>query len=206
MPKQTIPGVVILIRWWKGPPVAVILPPGSEPAIQLTTERARGFLETYAPKGPVECSAPSAAERKFLKKQGMNPQLFKVNRVYSVSKEIASRFDEDRRASTDLVKQIGLDNDDLRRILDAKKQLAMFQPKNLSERKAHLALQQFFALPAKKQRGRPRTVTVAERIQMREDADELRTEGKKPDEIVRILSQRYESRYSYVKRILEDAS
>lgn len=204
MPKRTIPGVVILIRWWSGPPVAVLLPPGSEPAIQLTTEKASGALETYAPRGPVVIRPLTATERQFLKKQGMNPELFKAARVYGVSDEIASRFDEDRKAGADLAKQIGLDKDDLWRILKAKKQLAMFQPKNLSERKALQALQQLFTLPAKKQRGRPSTVTAEERIQLHEDAEKLRSEGKDRNEIIRILSQRYEIRYSYAKRILED--
>jgi hypothetical protein len=41
---------------------------------------------------------------------------------------------------------------------------------------------------------------------MHRDADQLRGERKHTDQIVRILGQRYELKYSYVRRILEDAS
>jgi hypothetical protein len=41
---------------------------------------------------------------------------------------------------------------------------------------------------------------------MRRDALQLTQEGKTTDEIVRVLSQRYELRATYTKRILEDAS
>jgi hypothetical protein len=39
---------------------------------------------------------------------------------------------------------------------------------------------------------------------MHTDADRLRQEGKTTDQIVQALAQRYELRFSYTRRILED--
>jgi hypothetical protein len=205
MQKRTIPGAVILIRWWKGPPVAVILPPGTEPAIQLTTEKAAGALQAYAPRGPVEAMPLTTSQKHLLTKRGMNPQLFAEGRVFAVSDEIASRFDADGKASLDLARQIGLSVDDVARIHEAKRRLTAFQPKTFAERKAKRGLLELFTLRIKNKRGRPGTITTEERCQMGEDARKLRSQGKKQNEIVRILSQRYELRQSYAKRILEDA-
>jgi len=93
------------------------------------------------------------------------------------------------------------------RIAEAKKRLNAFRPSSLSERKAAQDLREFLTpVRSKRQRGRPRRITAEDRRSMRRDALQLTQEGKTTDEIVRVLSQRYELRATYTKRILEDAS
>ena len=206
MPKHTIPGAVMLIRWWNGPPVAVILPPGSEPALQLSTTKAKGRFEGWNPRGPIETTVPTNAEKKFLLAKGMNPELFKQGRVFWVSDEIANRFNSEGKEFLAFAEGLGLSESDLTRFVTVKNKLKAFSPSNFKERKYLRALTELLTLyPPQKQRGRPGRIKAEDRYLIRADAQDLRLEGKSIDAIVRILAQRYELRDSYIKRILEDA-
>jgi hypothetical protein len=125
--------------------------------------------------------------------------------VYAVSDEAAKLFDVSTKAVVELAGQFGLGEDDLSRIAQAKRRLGAFRPSSYTERRAAKALREFIAVASPKKRGRPGR-TTEDRLQMHKDADKLRAEGKNTDEIVRALSQRYELKYSYVRRILEDAN
>jgi len=196
----------MLVRWWSGPPVLVIVTRPPEPAIQLSTDKARGTFQACIPRGPIEVRPLTKTEKHFLASRGMNTKLFKSSRVFAVSDEAVNRFDTDRKALADLANQIGLSRDDLYRVLKAKRRLATFQPKSFDERRAARELRALFSCtPPAKEKGRP-GLKAADRMQMHMEADQLRQEGKTTEEIVRVLAQRYELRRSYTKRILEDAS
>jgi hypothetical protein len=206
MPKgNRIPGVAALIRWWEGPPVLVIIPPASEPPIQLSTEKASGRLEKWVPKGPVDIRALTNKEKRFLLKQGVNPDLFESGRIFAVSSEAARRLDTDTKTFLQLAEKCGLNLDDLHRIGKARQKLSAFRPSNFNDRRAVRELWKVLSPePPKRRRGNPGRVTSEDRRQIREDALQLRQEGRSTEEIVRALAQRYELRLSYTRRILED--
>jgi hypothetical protein len=146
-------------------------------------------------------------EEQFLRRQGMPSRLIKDGRVFAISEEAARHFDADRDAFVEIAKRCGLSERDLLRITEAKVRLNAFRPANYYERRAALGLSAFLGgdIP-KKKAGRPVRVTAADRDAMHQEADELRQQGKTTRQIVRALSQKYELRLSYTKRILEDAS
>ena len=205
--KQLIPGVMMLVKWWEGPPVMVIVPNPPEPAIQIRTAKGSGVISACIPRGPIEARSLTNAEKRFLLNKGMNPSLFKSRRVFGVSGEAANRFDTSSKELLDLAGKCGLERDDVFRITEAKRKLAGFRPKTYNERSAARGLSELLSgNPVKKERGRPGKITAADRQQMRLEAAQLKQEGNTTDEIVRVLAQRYELRLSYTRRILEDAS
>jgi hypothetical protein len=205
--KHTLPGTAMLVRWWSGPPVLVIIPGPPERPVQLCTAKMRGTFQACIPMGPIEAREPTKVEKRFLLSKGMHPGIFRSHRVFSVSSEAAMRFDVDQTTFIQIAKTCGLSQDDLSRIAEAKKRLNAFRPASFSERRAAQGLREFLT-PArsKRQRGRPGRITAEDRVSMHNDALQLRRDGKTTQEIVRMLSQRYQLRASYTKRILEDAS
>jgi hypothetical protein len=138
--------------------------------------------------------------------KGVHPDLFKNERVFAVSDEIANRFDRDRKAFVELAARLGLTEDHLSLITEAKGKLNALRPASYDEKRAASALRALLTCEhPKRERGRPGKVTAQDRLQMHKDADQLRDEGRTTDEIVRMLAQRYELRLSYARRILEDA-
>src|SRR5215472_16907934 len=107
--ERTLPGSAILIRWWKGPPVLVIIP--SDRAIQIRTERARGYPMIRVPRGPIEARALTRREKQFLLRKGMYQGLFKSNRVFAVGDEATNRFETDRSVFVELAARVGLTED-----------------------------------------------------------------------------------------------
>lgn len=204
---QRISGAAAVIRWWKGPPVLVIIPCPPEPAIQLSTKKASGRFEKWVPKGPVDARSLTQAEKRFLLKKGVHPELFKSGRIFAVSSEAANRLDADLKSFLELAEKCGLSLPDFDRLSKARQKLSAFRPSSFNERRAVRELWKVLSPePPKKRRGRPGMVTAEDRRQLREDALQLRQEGKSTKEIVHALAQRYELRLSYVGRILEDAS
>lgn len=202
---RRIPGQAVLMRWWSGPPLLVIVSCPPEPAVQLSTTKASGTLLAWTPPGPIDARTPTKAEKRFFLSKGVHPDLFKNRRAYAVSDESAKLFDVSRKAFVELAGQFGLSEDDLSRITEAKRRLSAFRPSSYTERRAAKGLREFLGVASpKKQRGRPGR-TTEDRLQMHRDADQLRGEGKNTDQIVRVLAQRYELKHSYVRRILEDA-
>jgi hypothetical protein len=197
-----------VIRWWDdGPPVLVIIPSAEEPVLQLTTEKASGRFERWTPKGIVDARPLTKAEKRFLLKKGMHPGLFKSGRVFAVSEEAANRLNADTESFIDVTKKCGLSVPDLHRLQEARKRLSAFRPSNFNERRAARELWKVLSpAPPKKQRGRPERITVEDHLQIREDARQLKQEGRSTDQIVHALAQRYELRLSYARRILEDGS
>jgi hypothetical protein len=144
-------------------------------------------------------------EKQFLRRQGMPSRLIKDGRVFAISEEAARHFDADREALVEIAKRCGLSERDLLRINRAKARLNALHPADYYERRAAFGLRAFLgcAIPEKKA-GRPGRVTAEDRDAMHQEADELRQQGKTTRQIVRALSQKYELRLSYTKRILED--
>jgi len=205
--KYKIDGAAMLIRWWPGPPVLVIVTCPPAPAVQIRTSRSGpASIQTRVPQGPVEVKAVNKQEKRFLLSQGVHPGLFKSHRVFAVSDEIARRFDSEGEAFIDVASQCGLSKTDVMKLIDAKRKLAAMRPTSSGEKRAARALRELLGCGSlAKERGRPQKITAEDRIQMRANAQDLRQQGKTTDEIVRILAQRYELRISYAKRILEDA-
>ncbi len=197
-------GSAILIKWWDGPPVLVIVP--SERAIQLRTERASGYPVIQVPRGPIEARTLEEKEKQFLVARGMPSSLVKSGRVLAISQEVANRFEGEREAMAKLAKRLGLTKRDLMRLTNAKYELNRFRPVTYGERKAAQGLRALLGCELPKKPGRPGRVEMQDHSEIRKDADQLRQEGKNTDQIVRTLSQRYSLSYSYTKRILEDRS
>jgi len=126
--------------------------------------------------------------------------------VFAISDEAANRFETDRKEFVELAGKFGLGEADLSRIMEAKKRLGTFRPATFDQKRAARGLQALLGCEHKKERGRPGKITAEDRLQMHREADQLRQEGKNTDQIARVLAQRYELRFSYTKRILEDAS
>ena len=109
----------MLIRWWDGPPV-VLLVPSWEP-ICIRKTKSSGRLECRIPSGAVR-GLPLTQERKrFLVKQGMNPELIKRGYVFDVSDTLAAQFDRDTNATISLAEKCGLTLDDLAKFHEASK-------------------------------------------------------------------------------------
>jgi len=199
-----ISGGAILIKWWKGPPVLVIVP--SERAIQLRTKHARGYPVIQIPRGPIEARTLEEKEKQFLVASGMPRSLVKSGRVLAISREVANRFEGEREAMARLAKRLGLSQRDLMQLTKAKYELNRFRPATYSERKAAQGLRALLGCELPKKPGRPGRVAMHDHSEIHKDADRLRQEGKNIDQVVRTLSQRYSLSYSYTKRILEDRS
>lgn len=199
-----IPGGAILIKWWKGPPVLVIVP--AERAIQLRTKRARGCPVIQVPRGPIEARSLEEKEKQFLVATGMPRSLVKSGRVWAISQEVANRFEREREAMAKLAKRLGLSERDLMRLTKARYELNRFRPATYDERKAVQGLRALLGCELPKKLGRPGRVAMQDHSEIRNDANQLRKEGKSTDQIVRTLSQRYALSHSYTKRILEDSS
>lgn len=196
-------GTAMLIRWWKGPPV-IVLVPSSEP---ICIRRGEGPIQVAfkLPVGSMRAIPLTAERKKFLIKQEMDPELIKRGLVFDVSEELAAEFDRQREAMEALAAKIGLSNKDLDKIWQAKRQLAKFQPSNRMERMAKRGLESLFSgKPPKKEAGRPTRISAADRQEMRVRATELQATGKPRDEIVAQFAEEYELGLSYVRRILED--
>lgn len=200
--RMRISGSAILIKWWDGPPVLVIVP--SEQPVQLRTKRARGYPLIEIPRGPIEARTLNAKEKQFLLAKGVPGSLIRSGRVLAISNEAADRFDRERNAFVKLAKRFGLTEEDLRRITKAKYELNRFYPATYLQKKAARGLRTFLGCELPKKPGRPGRVSMQDHVEIHKDADKLRQEGKSLDEIVRALSQRYSLSHSYTKRILED--
>jgi hypothetical protein len=176
--KHRISGQAMLIRWWNGPPVLVIVSCPPEPAVQLSTAKASGTLHFLTPRGPIEARTPTKAEKRFLLRKGMHPGLFKNGRAYAVSDEAAKLFDANTKAVAQLAGQFGPSEDDLSRIAQAKRRLSAFRPISYTERRTAKGLREFLAVDSpRKPRGRPGRKTE-DRLQMHKDADQLRGKAK----------------------------
>jgi hypothetical protein len=182
----------MLIRWWKGPPV-IVLVPSSEP---VCIRRGSGPIQVACkiPTGSMR-GIPLTQERKrFLLKKGMDPELIKKGHVFDVSDALASEFNKEREATDSLAAKFGLTRKDLGKIFEAKRKLAAFQPSNRMERMAKRG----------KEAGRPSRISAEERQQLRARATEMKAAGRSRDEIVAQFAEEYGLGLSYVRRILED--
>jgi len=149
---------------------------------------------------------PLTHERKrFLLKQGIDPELIKKGYVFDVSDVLASQFDKERKATDALAAKCGLTKKDLGKIFEAKKKLAAFQPSNHLERLAKRALEGLLSSkPRTKEVGRPKRIAAEERQQLRERADKMKAVGRSRDEIAAQFPEEYGLGLTYVRRILED--
>ena len=193
----------MLIRWWKGPPIIVLVPSGRPVRIRKGECPIRVVAKN--PAGSMRAIPLTATRKRFLLKQGVDPELIKNGHVFDISQELAIEFDKQGEASKDLAAKLGLSNKELSKIYEAKRQLAKFQPTNRRERMAKRTLENlFFSKAPKKQTGRPSRITAEDRQQMRIRAAELKASGKTRDEIAAQFAEEYELGFSYVRRILED--
>jgi transposase len=196
-------GTAMLIRWWKGPPV-IVLVPSSEP---ICIRKGEGPIQLTCkvPMGAMRGIRLTEERKKFLIQQEMDPELIKKGLVFDVSDALAVEFDRQREAMEALAAKIGLSYKDLDKIWQAKRQLAKFRPSNRMERMAKRGLESLFsAKPPKKEAGRPSRISAEERQEMRARATEMQAAGKSRDEIVAQFAEEYELGLSYVRRILED--
>ena len=193
----------MLVGWWKGPPI-VVLVPSSEP-VRIRKGHSPINLFCKVPIGTMR-GIPLTPERKrFLLKQGVDPELIKKGWVWDVSETVASQFEKERQVTEALAVKIGLTQKDVGKILQAKKNLAAFQPTNRMERLAKRALEGlFFSKPGKKEGGRPSRISAAERQELRQRADGMLAAGRDRNEIVAEFAEEYGLGLSYVRRILED--
>jgi len=194
---------VLLVRWWKGPPVIVLVP--SSKAVRIRKGKGRIHVTCKVPAGAMR-GIPLTQERKrFLLNKGMDPQLIKKGYVWDVSDALASEFDKEREATDVLAAKFGLTKKDLGKIFEAKRKLAAFQPSNRMERIAKCGLENMFSSkPRTKGLGRPSRISAEERQQLRARAIEMKAAGKSRDEIVAQFAEEYGLGLSYVRRILED--
>lgn len=195
-------GAAILIRWWKGPPVIVFVPP--EP---IRIRKGEGPIQVSAkiPMGSLRAIQLTEGRKEFLIKKGMDPELIEKGLVFDVSDSLAREFDRQREALETLAAKFGLSGKDLGKIPEVKRQLAKFQPSNRMERLAKRGLESLFSSkPPKKEAGRPSRISAAERQGMRARAIEMEAAGKTRKEIAMQFAEEYELGLSYVLRILED--
>ena len=193
----------MLVRWWKGPPIIVFVP-SSEP---VRIRRGQGPIQLICkvPIGAMRGIQLTPERKRFLLKQGVDPELIKKGWVWDVSETLASQFEKERRATEALAVKYGLARNDLGKILQAKKSLAAFQPTNRMERMAKRALESLLSSkPGKKEAGRPSRISAAERQELCQRADEMLSAGRKRNEIVAEFAEEYGLRLSYVRRIIED--
>ncbi len=193
----------MLVRWWKGPPVIVFVP-SSEP-VRIRKGRGPIPLVCKVPVGGMRGTQPTPERKRFLLKQGMDPELIARGWVWDVSEKLAAQFEREREATEALTVKCGLAPKDFGKILEAKKKLAAFQPSNHLERLAKRALEGLLSSkPHKKEAGRPSRISAAEREQLRQRAHAMRLAGRKRSEIVAEFGEEYGLGFSYVRRILED--
>jgi hypothetical protein len=143
--------------------------------------------------------------KRFLIKQGVDPELIKKGWVWDVSETLASQFEKEREATEALAVKCGFTRNDFSKILQAKKNLAAFQPTNRMERMAKRALEGLLSSKLeKKEAGRPSRISAAERQELHERKDEMLGAGRSRNEIVAEFAEEYGLGLSYVRRILED--
>jgi len=129
--------------------------------------------------------------KRFLLKQGLDPELIRKRLVWDVSETLASQFEKEREATPALAAKIGLTKKDIDKILQAKKNIATFQPKNRLERMAKRALEDLLSSNRKKVAGRPSRISVVERHELRQRADEMLAAGTEREEIVAEFAEEY---------------
>lgn len=196
-------GTAMLIRWWKGPPVIVLVP--SFEVICIRKGEGPIPLTCKLPMGSIRAIPLTEERKKFLIEKEMDPGLIKKGLVFDVSDALAAEFDRQIEAMEALAAKLGLSKKDLDKIWQAKRQLAKFQPSNRMERISKRALESLFSgKPPKKEAGRPSRISAEERQEMRARAAEMQAAGKSRDEIVAQFAEEYELGLSYVRRILED--
>lgn len=179
-----VPPTPILIRKDQTRPIQVILkvPIGSMRVFPLTDNK-----------------------KQFLIGKGMNPELIEKGLVFEVSQTMASKFNREREATDALAAKFGLSREELGRIVEAKRQLAKFQPSNRLERIAKRGLETLFSYPtSKKEAGRPSRISAQERQDLRTRARDMLAAGKTRHEIESQFAEEYELGLSYVRRIIED--
>ena len=98
-------------------------------------------------------------------KQGMNPELIEKGYVFDVSDTLAFNFEKEGEAFISLAERCGLTQDDLKRIQEAKKRLASFNPSNHKERMAKRGLESLFTL------GNARKVQAGQKESPQRNAD-----------------------------------
>jgi hypothetical protein len=193
----------MLIRWWKGPPVIVLVP--SSGPVRVRKGRGPIPLICKVPVGVMRGTQLTPERKRFLLRQGVDPELIKKGWVWDVSETLASQFEKEREATEALAVKCGLTRNDLGKILQAKKNVAAFQPTNRMERMAKRALENLLSSkPGKKEAGRPSKISAAERPELRQRAEEMLSAGRKRNEIVAEFAEEYGLGLSCVRRILED--
>jgi hypothetical protein len=198
-----LPFTAMLVGWWDGPPVIVLVPSTETICIREKPGPTRVTLKI--PTGPIRGFALTEERKRFLLDQGMHLGLIERGCVLDVSDSFASQYKEEREAIASLAAQCGLNQGELDKILEAKKKLASFTPSNHTERIAKRALESLFKLQAsKKKAGRPERISAEERRELRQRAKLLETGGKSRSDIVAQFAEEYELRLSYIRRILED--
>lgn len=201
-PRMKFEGAAMLIRWWKGPPVIVLVP--SSERIRIHKGKGRIQVTAKVPMGSMRGIPLTEDRKKFLVEKGMDPELIKKGWVFDVSDSLAREFDRQREAVEGLAAKFRLSGKDLDRIWEAKKQLDKFRPTNRMERMAKQGLESLFSSkPPKKEVGRPSRISAAERQELRQRAGEMIAAGRKRNEIVVQFAEEYGLGLSYVRRILE---
>lgn len=192
----------MLIRWWKGPPIIVLIPP--EP-VRIRVGKSRINVVCQIPAGSIR-GIPLTEERKaFLTRQGVDRNLIRSGRVFDVSDALGTKFDTEREATNALAAELGFSEKDLGKMVDAKRNLAKFQPSNRTERIAKRGLESlFYSKAPKKGAGRPSKILAVERQEMRARATHLQAAGQGREEVVSQLAEEYGLGLSYTRRILED--
>jgi hypothetical protein len=200
-----VQGAAMLIRWWDGPPVIVLVPTSEAICIRNEKRPVRAICEV--PGGAVRGFPLTRKRKQFLLQQGMNPGLIDSGRVFDVSDTLASQFQRESEVVASLAERCGLTSDDLDKIQEAKKKLAQYHPTDHTGRRAKRALETLFSSKAHtKEAGRPKRISAEERRELRQRANKMEVAGQNRSDIVAQFSEEYELRPSYVRRILEDHS
>lgn len=198
-------GSPVIVRWWKGPPILVLVP-SSEP-VRVRKGHGPIQLVSKVPVGAMRGIQLTPERKRFLLKQGVDPELIEKGLVWDVSETLAAQFEKEREATEALAVKCGLMRNDIGKIFQAKKNVAAFHPTNRLERIAKRALEDlFYAKPRKKEPGRPGRISSTERQELRVRADLMLAAGLKRNEIVTEFAEEYGLGLSYVRRILEDRS
>lgn len=193
----------MLVGWWKGPPILVVVP-SSEP---VRIRKGHGPIDLFCkvPIGTLRGISLTPERKRFLLKQGVDPELIKKGWVWDVSETLTSQLERELEAIEVLAVKCGLAKNEIGKIHQAKRNLATFQPQNRTERMAKRALEELLSSkPSKKDAGRPSRISVMERQELRQRADQMLAAGSKRDEIVAEFAEEYGLGLSYVRRILED--
>jgi hypothetical protein len=196
-------GTAMIVRWWKGPPI-VVLVPSSE---QVCIRKRQGPIDLFCkvPIGTLRGIPLTPERRRFLLKQGLDPELIEKGWVWDVSETLASQIEKEQEAIEILAVNCGLTKNDIGKIRQAKTKLAAFQPTNRMERMAKRSLEELLSSKSsKKDSGRPSRISVVERTELRQRTNKMLAAGAKRDEIVAEFAEEYGLRLSYLQRILED--